>query len=107
AVCAVDGNDNFLGFACHSRLVAAFRIRGGRIRARDNGRGTLTYSSTVRIERKKSQQSHAASALQRVLLLASNAARTGTRAADRRLTQAPLQRALFSHVENHRCWCGY
>ena len=88
AVCVAGGNDQFLVFAVASHLVAPFRIRGGRIRPRDNGRGAVADSSTAQTDRKKPEQSHAPSALQQLLLLASDPARTGTRAANSGLAQA-------------------
>ncbi len=88
AVCAAGGYDKFLDFSGRSHLVAPFRIRGGRVCACDNGRSAATHSSTAQIERKKSQQSHSTSALQQFLLLASDPARTGTRAANSNLAQA-------------------
>src|SRR5437867_1762408 len=88
AVCAAGGDDTFLVFAARSHLVAPFRIRGGCIRARDNGRGAITHSSAAQIERKKLKQSHPAPALQRVLLFAPDPARTGTRAANSGLARA-------------------
>src|SRR5439155_26196245 len=52
-VYAASGDDKFLAFTVHSHLVAAFRIRGGHIRACGNGRGAVTHSSAAQIERKK------------------------------------------------------
>src|SRR5204863_3384149 len=89
AVCAAGRDDKFLAFTVHSHLVASFRIRGGCIRPCGNGRGAVTHSSAAQIERKKPEQSHPASALQRLLSLASDPARTGTRAADSGLAPAP------------------
>src|SRR5207245_8383781 len=75
-------------FALYSRLVAPCGGRGGRIRACDNGRGAVARSCTAQTERKKSDQSHSAPALQRFLLLASDPARTRTRFANSVLAQA-------------------
>src|SRR5439155_16493143 len=99
-VCAVGGYDKFLGFAIHSHLVAPFRIRGGCIRACGNGRGAVTHSRAAQIERKKPEQSHAPSALQPILLLTSDRARTGTRTASSNLAQACVLHALPN--EQHR-----
>src|SRR5438105_12839987 len=82
AIWATGGGDKLLAFPVDSHLVAPFRIRGGYIRACDNGRSAVTHSSAAQIKRKKPQQSHTAPALQWFLLFASDVTRAGTRTAN-------------------------
>src|ERR1700730_6666800 len=99
AIWATGGGDKLLAFPVDSRLVAPFRIRGRRIRACGNGRGTVTHSSAAQIERKKPEQSHTPPALQRFLLFASDIVRTGTRAANSGLVQNLVSHSSTCHVE--------
>src|SRR4029077_18726360 len=87
ALCAAGGGDKLLVLTARARLVAPFRIRGGRVCAGDNGRSAITHSSATKIDREKSEQPHTAPALQQLLLLASDSARTRTGASNGGLAQ--------------------
>ena len=65
------------------------------------GEAQSTHSCTAQIERKKSEQSHSAPALQRLLLLASDPARTGTRAANSRFERLSTHSVLCLATSRH------
>src|SRR5438876_1350882 len=79
------GDNQLLVFAAGSRLVAPVRIRGGPICPCRNGRDAVADSSAPQTDQKQPEQSHAPSALQQFLLLASDSARTRTRFGNRGL----------------------
>src|SRR5262249_35927984 len=86
-ICVAGRNDQFLGFALPSHVVAPFRVRSGCICAHDHGRSAAAHSSTAQTDGKKPEQPHTAPALQRLLLFASHPAGTGTCAANHAVTQ--------------------